>query len=226
MQVELVSLTQPLSNHPAKSPEDLIVYTARVSSPQNQENLATGAGLLKYCLRKGHWSVFDMVDMTLEVKTSRAISAQILRHWSFDFQEFSQRYAQIQGFETYNARRQDSKNRQNSIDDLPPETQQWFWNIQKQIQRLALSAYEEALELGIAKESARFLLPMETNTTFYMKGSVRSWLTYFMVRLGEETQKEHRDVALLAWKIFEGQFPVVAEAFKLVRANGYAFNDS
>jgi len=215
MKISIVSLTQPIAGHVAKTAEDLIVYTARVSSPKNQENLDTGAKLLAYCIRKKHWSIFDMADMTVEIKTSRAISAQVLRHKSFFFQEFSQRYAEVTGFERYVARRQDSKNRQNSIDDLAPEVKVWFDTAQKHVQGLSQALYDQSLKLGVAKECARFLLPMATSTTFYMKGSVRSWLTYFMVRLGEETQKEHRDIALGIWPVFKQHFPVVADAYEM-----------
>lgn len=215
MNVKLVSATQPPSGSFAKTAEDLIVYTARVSSPKNQEDLSTGARLLRYCIRNKHWSVFAMADMTIEITTSRAISAQILRHQSFDFQEFSQRYAEVLGFETYEARRQDVKNRQNSISDLPVETMEWFQQAQADIQARATLLYQSALLKGIAKECARFLLPMSAETTIYMKGSVRSWIHYMEVRRHKSTQKEHRDVADAVWPIFKEQFPVVAEALEV-----------
>lgn len=213
MKVSLVSVTQPVDTK--MNAEQLIVYTARVSSPKNQSNLESAPKLLKYCIRNQHWSIFEMTDMTLEIETSRAISAQILRHKSFSFQEFSQRYAEAFGFETYEARRQDLKNRQNSLDDLSDETKLWFNVAQDRINSLASKLYNEALEKGIAKECARFLLPMSTSTRIYMKGSLRSWITYFMVRRGNGTQKEHQDIADAAWLIFKEQFPNIAEAIEL-----------
>lgn len=214
MQVRFMSSTVPEQGSPCRSAEDILVYTARVSSPQNQVNLDTGAKLLRYCIRNKHWSVFDMADLTVEIKTSRAISAQILRHQSFKFQEFSQRYAEVVGFETYEARRQDTKNRQNSLDDLSDHDKAWFRWAQDCIQSEALELYNLALSKGIAKECARFLLPMSAETTLYMKGSVRSWIHYLEVRRSASTQKEHRDVADAVWPIFKQVFPTVAEALE------------
>lgn len=186
-------------------------YCARVSSP-NQEKEEV-AGLFKYCIRNGHWSIFELADMTIEITTSRAIAQQILRHRSFSFQEFSQRYAKASmGFETYEARRQDMKNRQNSIDDMSEETKTWFKDAQQEIQDKALSLYEEALEKGIAKEQARFLLPLSTTTKLYMKGSVRSWIHYLNLRMANGTQKEHADIAQGIQEIFAEQFPAIAAA--------------
>ncbi len=212
MQVKLISVTQPVD--PNISPEQLIVYTARVSSPQNQANLDTAPRLLRYCIKNSHWSVFSMTDLTLEIDTSRGISAQILRHKSFDFQEFSQRYAEAFGFEIYEARRQDDKNRQNSTDDLSAETKAWFLAAQNKINGEATALYKEALSLGIAKECARFLLPMSVSTRIYIKGSIRSWIHYFQVRRGNGTQKEHKDIAEAAWLVFKAQFPNIAEAIE------------
>ncbi len=212
MKVSLISVTQPSNQE--MTPEQLVVYTARVSSPKNQANLETAPKLLKYCIKNSHWSIFAMVDMTLEIDTSRAISAQILRHKSFDFQEFSQRYAEAFGFEIYEARRQDDKNRQNSIDDLSPETKIWFQVVQDKINKYASDLYTEALDRGIAKECARFLLPMSASTRIYMKGSLRSWIHYFQVRRGNGTQKEHKDIADAAWLVFKEQFPNIAEAIE------------
>jgi len=155
-----------------------------------------------------------MADMCVEIKTTRAIAQQILRHRSFNFQEFSQRYAKATEFVTYGARRQDLKNRQNSIDDLPAEVKQWFLDSQKKVQTEGLSLYEQALEKGIAKECARFLLPLNTKTTLYMKGSVRSWIHYIKVRADASTQKEHRDIAQKVKKIFVEQFPNTAAALE------------
>jgi len=190
--------------------EETIMYIARVSNPANQNS--GNPGLLRYCIKHGHWSVFEHGHMTLEIVTSRAIAAQILRHRSFTFQEYSQRYAEAAAFETYEARRQDMKNRQNSIDDMPFEIQQWFRNAQEEVNTLAEELYKDALNKGIAKEQARFLLPLSTQTKLYMTGNVRSWLHYFDLRCSESTQKEHRDIANAARAIFKEQFPIIAEA--------------
>lgn len=216
MQVRPISVTMPINpDIPAKTAEDLIVYEARVSSPQNQANIETAPKLLFHCMREGHWSVFDQVDWTVEVVTSRAISAQILRH-SFKVQEFSQRYAKVQAFETYDARRQDTKDRQNSVDDLPEDTKEWFLEAQLQVQNLCSELYEESLRKDIAKECSRFLLPMSSQTVVYLKNSVRGWTHYFGSRLwGKGVQQEHRDVAAEIYPLFVQQFPVVAEAIDL-----------
>jgi thymidylate synthase (FAD) len=187
--------------------ETLIAYCARVSSP-NQENPKIGS-LLRYCMKHGHWSVFEMADMTVEIRTSRAISSQLLRHKSFVFQEFSQRYSEVQSFETYEARRQDGKNRQNSIDDLPEGTKQWFRDAQKQVQLYAKELYDYAIDSGVAKEQARFLLPMSSSTKLYMKGSIRSWIHYLKIRRGPETQKEHRKIADDILEIMKEQLPII-----------------
>lgn len=209
MQVQLISVTKPCDSE--INPEQLMGYCARVSSP-NQNDTSTASRLLEYCIKRGHWSVFEMADMTVEIETSRAISAQILRHRSFSFQEFSQRYAQTTSFETYPARRQDVKNRQNSIDNLPDIEKAWFLGAQKEMQSLANGYYNEALEKGIAKECARFLLPMSASTKLYMKGSVRSWIHYLQVRSHSSTQQEHREIAEEIRKIFESQFPYIYNA--------------
>ncbi len=212
MQVRFISITKPeiTIDGQALSPEGLIAYCARVSSP-NQEN-PNYAKLLQFCIREGHWSVFEMVDMTLEITTTRAIAPQILRHRSFSFQEFSQRYAKATAFETYEARRQDPKSRQHSHDDLDEDTKQWFREAQRDVWEHSYTRYEEALKRGIAKESARVLLPLNTVTRLYMKGSVRSWIHYLQVRCNPATQKEHRDIALAAREIFIHHFPTIAEA--------------
>lgn len=219
MQVRLVSVTQLSEDLAKELPEELhtvegiMAYTARVSSP-HQDN-PSYAKLLKYCAEHGHWSVFEMVDLTVEIVTSRAIAQQILRHRSFTFQEFSQRYAKASmGFETYGARRQDMKNRQNSIADCDDDTCNWFGWAQDKIQDEAQRLYDKALELGIAKEQARFLLPLSTTTKLYMKGSVRSWIHYLNARTDLATQKEHRDAALAIKDIFMSQFPITSEALE------------
>lgn len=214
MNVRFISITKPDIAIDGKelSPEGLIAYCARVSSP-HQDN-PDYVKLLRFCARQGHWSVFEMVDMTLEITTTRAIAPQILRHRSFSFQEFSQRYAKVASYELYEARRQDAKNRQNSIDDLDEETKQWFRDVQKEIWEHSFKRYEEALAKGVAKESARVILPLNATTRLYMKGSVRSWIHYLQTRCDPATQKEHRDIALAAREIFISKFPVIAEALE------------
>ena len=211
MKVKLVSVSKP-EVEGLNTAEDLIVYCARVSNPKNQLNTETGPKLLKYCLDHKHYSIFEMVNMTVEIQTSRVIAAQILRHRSFCFQEFSQRYSEVSDFELSNPRRQDKKNKQNSIDDLDNETKVWFKNAQEKLQKRALIAYNQALGLNIAKESARFLLPLSTKTTLYMSGSVRSWLHYIEVRTDVSAQLEHREIAQEIKKVFIKQFPNVAKA--------------
>jgi len=185
-----------------------ILYIARVSS--NQEN--TDTGLIGYLVRKNHWSPFEHATMTLEIITSRALAPQFLRHRSFTFQEFSQRYASPTEYEIYIARRQAEKNRQSSIDDLDDDSKEWFRNAQEMIAQLGFSCYEYALELGIAKESARFLLPTTTTTKIYMTGTVRSWIHFISERQREETQLETRLLALEAKKIFVSEFPTISQA--------------
>lgn len=192
------------------SPESLILYCARVSNPINQTSKNTK--LLEYCAEHNHWSIFEMADFVFEIETSRAIAAQILRHRSFSFQEFSMRYAKATEFETYEARRQDVKNRQNSIDDMTEISKEWFKDTQKSEQHRAIGLYNTALQMGIAKEQARFLLPLSTKTTLYQKGSLRSWIHYINIRTHHSTQKEHRDIALSIQKIFIEKFPILAEA--------------
>ena len=210
--VKLISVTQGADSLVNKSAQDLIAFTARVSSPKNQENFDTAPKLIKYLIKNRHWSPLEMVHLCLEIKTSRAIAAQILRHKSFSFQEFSQRYSEAQQFQIYEARRQDLKNRQNSIDDLPEETVQWFDDAQNDVILLANKLYSEALQKGIAKESARFLLPLNTETTLYMCGSARSWVHYIDLRCDKSTQLEHREIAEECKKIFCEQFPDIASA--------------
>lgn len=226
MKVKLVSTTQISSDYlqelikdgvsgefleAIQKPEGLAAYCARVSSP-NQTN-EDYAKLLKYCATHGHWSVFEMIDATVEIETSRAIAQQIIRHRSFSFQEFSQRYAKVQtSAEVYPARRQDTKNRQNSLDDMSQEDKNWFLAAQNQINTQSKDLYEEALKKGIAKEQARFLLPLSTTTKLYMKGSLRSWIHYINVRADKSTQKEHRDIAEKVKEILGDSFPTIGEA--------------
>jgi thymidylate synthase (FAD) len=211
MKVALVALSVPKIEGIVTA-EDLMVYAARVSSPQNQMNTETGAKLLKYCATHNHWSVFEMADMTVEIETSRAIAQQILRHKSFNFQEYSQRYSQVTSFETYEARSQDMKNRQNSVDNMSDIDRLWFKNAQESVHQYSTRLYEDALSKGIAKEQARFLLPSSVTTKLYMKGSVRSWIHFLNVRTYPSTQKEHRDVANAIKNIFCQEFPITSEA--------------
>ena len=195
--------------------ESQMAYIARVSNPQNQDN-ENFSGLLKYCVKHGHWSVFEQAYMTLEIDTTRGIAAQILRHRSFTFQEFSQRYADVglldSGIPVPDLRRQDIANRQNSIDDMA-ETQQD--QLRKKIARHfrdAENLYRKLLEEGVAKECARFVLPLATPTRIYMTGSVRSWIHYINLRSGHGTQKEHMQIADQCKAIFVQEFPVCSEA--------------
>ena len=197
--------------------EQTIGYIARVSNPSNQENPKV-EGLLKYCIKHGHWSVFEQASLTVEINTTRAIAAQILRHRSFTYQEFSQRYASASllsdTIELPELRRQDTKNRQNSIDDLDPEIVE---KLNRQMVTLFSSAsalYEQMLGHGVAKECARFVLPLACPTKLYMTGSVRSWVHYIDLRSANGTQKEHMDIALECKRIFKEQFPTVAEAME------------
>lgn len=211
MKVEFISATQAADG---RSAEALIAYLARVSSP-NQNNPKI-EGLLKYCMKHGHWSVFEMADMTVEIETSRAIAQQILRHKSFSYQEFSQRYAEVSVEpELYEARLQDYKNRQNSLPVDDVILQNWWRDIQFSIAEISQNYYEQALHRGIAKECARMILPLSTHTKLYMKGSVRSWIHYFKVRCDESTQKEHRDIAIaIKDKIFKLNFPIISKAME------------
>ena len=206
--VNLISVTPDAEKH--------IAYVARVSKTKNHNN-EIFAGLLKYCIKLGHWSIFEQSFMTLEIETTRGIAAQILRHRSFTYQEFSQRYADsnlLGEIELPELRRQDTKNRQNSIDDLDPEVVE---KLNKQMNTLfssALSLYNQMLEKGVAKECARFVLPLATPTRIYMTGSARSWIHYINLRSGHGTQKEHMDIANECKSIFVEQFPSVAEAME------------
>jgi len=190
--------------------EKLVAYCARVSSP-HQDNPKIEK-LLEYCYDHGHWSVFETPSITIEINTSRAISAQILRHRSFTFQEFSQRYAEVADFETYEPRRQDKKNRQNSIDDMEFIDKQWFVVAQDRVQNLCSFLYHEALDRGIAKEQARFLLPLSSKTKLYMTGNIRSWIHYCDLRCRIDTQKEHRDIALEIREILKKELPIISKA--------------
>jgi len=191
--------------------EKLIAYCARVSS-SNQDN-PNIKGLLKYCIREGHWSIFEMCNMCIEIQTTRAISAQILRHRSFSYQEFSQRYASVEKKPDYfDLRRQDLKNRQNSIDDLTEETKKKLNNSVRMTLIEIDRCYQNLLNNGVAKECARMILPMNSPTKLYMNGNIRSWIHYLRVRCGNGTQKEHMDIALQIKEIFKKELPIIYEA--------------
>ena len=209
MTVKLISVTPDA--------EETMAYVARVSNPANQEN-ENYAGLLRYCIKHNHWSVFEQSFMTLEIETTRAIAAQILRHRSFTYQEFSQRYADSsllsKAIPLPELRRQDTKNRQNSIDDLDPFVVQ---NLEMQMQTLfdsSMALYQQMLERGVAKECARNVLPLCTPTRIYMSGSCRSWIHYINLRSANGTQKEHMQIAEACKKVFIEQFPTVSEALE------------
>ena len=211
MKVSLVSISPDAEQHMA--------YCARVSNPNNQGN-ENYAGLLRYCIKHQHWSIFEQAFMTLEINTTRGLAAQILRHRSFTFQEFSQRYADTNLLETNiplpELRRQDTKNRQNSIDDVPEaQSKMLLGRIQNYFNE-GLDLYNELLREGIAKECARFVLPLATPTRIYMSGSVRSWVHYIDLRSGHGTQKEHMEIANACKTIFTEQFPTVSEALEWV----------
>ena len=211
--VILVGMTTPSAMTGCFSANQLIAYAARVSNPSNQINDETAPKLLKYLIKNSHWSPFEMVSITMEITTTRDISRQILRHRSFSFQEFSQRYAKSSNFIDREARLQDNKNRQNSVvtDDRDLKEN---WNMkQHEVIRKANEVYEWALENGIAKEQARVVLPEgNTETTLYMAGTLRSWIHYYQLRSKNGTQKEHSDIAIKCWDIIKQHFPDVAEA--------------
>ena len=210
MEVKLISITEPniLSSGNA---EELIAYCARVSNPSNQDNKQTAPRLLKFLIKHKHWSPFEMVDMTVEIKTSRAIAAQILRHRSFSFQEFSQRYSQATDIEPIELRKQAESNRQSSEDVIDEPV---INNVVKHSIDTALMTYEKLITQGVAKEQARMVLPLATQTTMYMKGSIRSWIHYIDLRTEQNTQKEHRLIAEECKNILIANLPTVAEALE------------
>ena len=199
------------------NPEETMAYIARVSNPKNQDN-PSFEGLLKYCIKHGHWSVFEQAYMTLEIETTRAIAAQILRHRSFTYQEFSQRYADssllAENIPMFDLRSQDTKNRQNSIDDVSDETKKMYEDLIHKHFAEAMDLYKNMLDSGIAKECARMVLPLATPTRIYMTGSCRSWVHYISLRSANGTQKEHMDIANAAKAIFCEQFPTVGKALE------------
>ncbi len=207
MNVKLVNVTP--------NAEETMGYVARVSNPKNQDNPKV-AGLLSYCIKHGHWSVFEQAHMTVEINTTRGLAAQILRHRSFTFQEFSQRYADasmlIEEIPLPELRRQDQKNRQNSIDDVDLEIVEKFNKLMRAHFDEGINIYKEMLDAGIAKECARFVLPLATPTRLYMTGSVRSWIHYIDLRSAHGTQKEHMDLVEEIKTVFCKQFPTVSQA--------------
>jgi len=207
MNVELISITPDA--------EKTIAYCARVSNPKGQDR-DEYAKLLKYCIDHGHWSIFEMANMVLEIETTRGIAAQILRHRSFSFQEFSQRYADAsflgEKINPPQLRSQDEKNRQNSIDDIDIEAQIKYNSQIRELFSRSKALYDDMIKAGVAKECARFVLPLATTTKMYMNGTIRSWIHYINLRSGHGTQKEHMDVANKCKEIFIQQLPVVAEA--------------
>ena len=221
MNVELISITQPLRPmyHSPKTAEDLIAFCARVSNPDNQNNTETAPKLLKFLIKHKHWSPFELASMCVEIKTSRAIAAQILRHRSFSFQEFSQRYSKAQELEFFELREQAEKNRQSSKDVNDPVLTKDSKSVSaslvvSQYLNEGVKLYDELIEAGVAKESARMVLPLTTETTMYMNGTVRSWVHYINLRTEENTQKEHRDIANAIKDIFVEEFPNISEALE------------
>ena len=196
--------------------EEQIVYMARVSNPNNQANAGTAPRLIKYLIKHKHWSPFEMATMQVEINTTRAIAAQVLRHRSFSFQEFSQRYSDVSALPPLglpHLRTQDAKNKQASHDNLDPKIKDWFEPMIYKLYAEAQDLYQAMLDHGIAKECARSVLPLGTPTRMYMSGTIRSWLHYVKIRAGEETQLEHRLIAVQIKDIIEEQLPNVYEAF-------------
>lgn len=230
MNVKLVSITKSLVEEKELTAEELLVYIARVSNPSNQLNTETADKLLGYMIKHKHWSPFDMVNMTIEVTTSKAIGIQILRHWSIKPQEFSQRYAEVVDIEPIETRKQGTTNRQAGNEVFDPIINNYSfptedgsdlkdysasWNVKRYIEEGKI-LYKKLLEAGVAKECARMILPMATSTTLYLNGSVRSWIHYLEQRTSEHAQKEHREVAAEIQYIFNKNFPNIAKALRWV----------
>ena len=215
--VKLISLSKPSADTGCHTAEELVAYAARVSNPANQSNKTTAGKLVRYLIKENHWSPLEMVHLTLEITTTRDISRQIIRHRSFSFQEFSQRYAKSESFEVREARLQDLKNRQNSValtEDDVELSQQWK-DKQQELLEQSKDVYNWALDNGIAKEQARAVLPEgNTETTLYMAGTLRSWIHYCDLRMGNGTQKEHMDIAKECWDIIGVHFPDVIKAIE------------
>lgn len=241
MNVRIIALTEPAYNlrvQGIETAEDLLVYEARVSNPSNQLNSGTADKLIAFMIKNKHWSPFDMVNMTMEVTTSKAIAIQILRHWSIKPQEFSQRYAEVTGVEPIEFRLQAKANRQSSVEVIGqvinsenehgflefdienlvtdiPEFRDWLRNVAENLQR-TVDLYKQGIKLGVAKESARMILPMATSTTMYLNGSVRSWIHYMEQRCDSHAQAEHQDVANEIKRHFIENFPSVSTALNLI----------
>ena len=225
MSVKLVSITHP-SLEKEMTPEEFIVYIARVSNPSNQMNTETAPRLLNYLIKHKHWSPFEFVDMTVEIVTRRSIAAQILRHRSFSFQEFSQRYSSATNIQEVELRKQAEKNRQSSTDEFDPMLSGSILTNYKSggevkasdavsdFLQSSMRLYSELINAGVAREVARDILPLATETTIYMKGSVRSWIHYLQLRTAEDTQKEHREIADEIKNIFSNNFPHISEAIE------------
>jgi thymidylate synthase (FAD) len=224
MNVKLVSITKALIEEKELNAEELIVYTARVSNPSNQLNSETSDKLIKFMITHKHWSPFEMADLTVEIKTSRGIAQQILRHRSFSFQEFSQRYAEVVDMEPVQLRKSGATNRQSSLEEFDPMITIPNGNPYEDSYKASVlienhlkeskDLYKKLLAAGAAKECARFVLPITTETTIYMKGSVRSWIHYLQIRTDEHTQLEHREVALAVMDIFKKEFPFISKALE------------
>jgi thymidylate synthase (FAD) len=215
MSVKLISYSQPVSCTGCETLQDLAAFCARVSNPENQQNKETNEKLLRYLIKNQHWSPLEMVSICLEIETTRDIARQILRHRSFSFQEFSQRYAAVNAeFVQREARMQDSKNRQNSIETTDYKLKELWENVQDRVAENAETAYKWAIENGIAKEQARCVLPEGmTVSRLYMNGTLRSWIHYIQLRSANGTQKEHREVALACAEAIAPIFPMIKELF-------------
>lgn len=225
MQVKLVSITKSLIEEKELTAEELIVYTARVSNPSNQLNSETSDKLINYMIKNKHWSPFEMVDMTVEITTSRGIAQQILRHRSFSFQEFSQRYAEATAFEDIQLRKSGATNRQSSLEVFDPEIRvdNFDFNTYSNVKAseiiedhldISEKLYKDLLKAGVAKECARFVLPLTTETKIYMKGSIRSWIHYLQIRTDGHTQLEHQEIAISISEIFNQNFPNISKALQ------------
>jgi len=210
MRTQIVAITKPLVGDGSMTASEFISYCARVSKPANQFNVMTAPKLLAYCIKHGHWSIFEQASMTVEIVTSRAVAAQIIRHRSFCFQEYSQRYATALEMEPVELRTQDLKNRQASGEAF---NQEWATNAVADVAFKAWNLYRELISQGVSRETARMILPMCTQTTIYMTGSVRSWIHYFEQRCASGTQKEHRDIAIsIRDTIFKEHFKDIYDA--------------
>lgn len=208
MKATLIAVTKPLVEG-INTADELISYCARVSNPANQLNVETAPRLLRYCVKHGHWSIFETASMTVEIVTSRAIAAQLLRHRSFTFQEFSQRYAMSTNCEDIELRLQDKLNRQASGEVFKDRTS---YLMASRVVAEAFAAYENLIKNGVSKETARMILPLCTRTTLYMTGNIRSWIHYLEQRCADGTQKEHREIAEAIKEIFAKQFPSISNA--------------